>query len=337
MSALARIALALLRAGGDRQNAADYAQAQWGMDTTEYRALGSALSSEGGVLVGTETSLQFASALRSISVVRRLGARSIPLMGQQATPKVTGGAELSYIGDNQIIPVSEQSLGLVQFNLRTLAALVPVSGPIMRHAPELAERLIITDLLEGAAAAEDSQFLRGPGTEYQPKGARYWAHADNVLTSAGATFDNVLTDLGAAMAAIEDKKVPMRRPGWALSHRTRRFLSTLKDTAGSLAFKDELAAGTLLGYPFASTTGIPDDLGAGSDESEVFFADWAETAIGEGFMSVDVAKGAAYFQSGTIRAGYSSDTWAIRIIVEHDFNVRHEEAVAVLTGVTWGS
>lgn len=333
-----RCALALVRTGGDVRRAAEWAQKTWPSDGRTYRALGAETVEAGGALLGGEVDNDFIRALRSTTVVRRMGARSVPLpFGQKLVPKVTVGAEVFWIGENENVPASEQKTGAVRFDARKLAALVPVRGTLMRYAAPLAERLIRTDLIQGVAAGEDVGFIRGDGGEHTPLGMRHRAPASHVITAnATVNLANVVADLEKAMAVVQDADVPMVRPGWLFAPRTHRYLSTLRDGNG-WAFKDELAKGTLLGWPFGVTTGIPTDLGAGSDESEVYYADFNEAAIADGVSLVDVAEGAAYFESSEIRAAYSAGDWCVRIIRETDFSFRHEEAVSVLTAVTWGA
>lgn len=334
-----RVALALARNGGNMKSAAAWALRTWPTDDTVYRALNAGDIEAGGALVSGEVSAQFISALRARSVVRALGARSVPVpAGQKMVPKVTQGAEVYWIGESANIPATQQKTGAVNFDLRKLAALVPVRGGLIRYAPELAENLIRSDLLQGVAAAEDAAFIRSPGTEHTPRGLRHRAPAAHVI-AANATVNlaNVVADLEKAMAAVEDADIPMLQPGWIFAPRTARYLMTLRDGDG-WAFKSEMSEnGTVFGKPYGVTTGVPTNLGGGGDESEVYYADFAQASIGDGFSTVDVAEGAAYFQSSEIKAAYSAGDWCVRIIKEMDFSLRHEEAIAVLTGVTWGA
>lgn len=334
-----RIALALVHGWGHRDRAAQWAERRWGLADPAYRALSASDMEAGGVVLGVETHNTFVNALRDRSVVRRLGARSVRMpTGEQKTPKVTSGAQFSYVGENENAPASEVTLGSLTMSMKKLVALVPVSASLTRYSPAMAEPLVREELLQGASAVEDVRFLRGQGVEFGPRGMRYRAPAGNVIAANGTVnLANVVDDLEAAMAAVEDEKVPMLRPGWAMAPRTRRFLATLRDGNG-WAFKDELVdGGTLFGWPVGVTTGIPTNLGGGGDESEVYFADFSQLAIGDALFTVDVAKGAAYFEEGALRAGFSEDVWAIRVLLEHDFTALHDEAIAVLTDVTWGA
>lgn len=338
MGSLARVAIALAACRGDTRKAERWAEERYGRLGPEQRALMISEEDAGGALVGPEMDAQFASALRSTAVVRRLGARTQPLQGGRKTAKVLSGAELFYIGDGDAIPVTQQKLGALHLENRKLAAMVPIKKSLLRASPDLAEPLVERDLVEGVASVEDGQFIAGEGTEHTPKGLRYWAHDDNVLAASGASdFDTVVAELNNLMAALEDEDVAMRQPGWIMAPRTRRFLATLQDNAGSLAFKDELANGQLFGHPVGATTGVPTDLGDGGDESFILFCDFSEATIGEAPLRLDVSDQAAFIQDEELRAAFSGDVRLVRVIVEHDLSVRHREAVAVLTGVTWGS
>ena len=88
------------------------------------------------------------------------------------------------------------------------------------------------------------------------------------------------------------------------------------------------------------TTNIPitqDTTGAGNDnESEVYLVDFAQVIIGESQgLLVDSSQEAAYHDGSNVQAAFSLDQTVVRAIAEHDLGLRHDKAVAMLTGVTW--
>ncbi len=110
------------------------------------------------------------------------------------------------------------------------------------------------------------------------------------------------------------------------------------ESNGNFAFRAELLRGELWGHPYATTTQIPNNLGGGSDESEVYLADFADVVIGEEEnFRVSVFDQAMYWDGSEWVSCAQNDEVVLRVIAEHDLGLRHDESVAILTGVKWGA
>ena len=121
-------------------------------------------------------------------------------------------------------------------------------------------------------------------------------------------------------------------------HRAAGASDTLVDGNGNKAFP-EMEKGELMGYPIRATTNIPVNLGAGVNESEIYFGDWADFYIGEdGTMEFAVSTEATWVDDeGYTRSAFQENQTLIRAVLRHDFAPRHVENVAVLTAVKWGA
>ena len=94
----------------------------------------------------------------------------------------------------------------------------------------------------------------------------------------------------------------------------------------------------LRGYPVKKTTQIPVNLGGGSDESEIYFADFADVVVGEvPGLILGVSTEASYTSGSSTVSAFQNDQTLILAIERHDMNLRHLESVGVMTGVTWGA
>ena len=93
----------------------------------------------------------------------------------------------------------------------------------------------------------------------------------------------------------------------------------------------------LKGYPIQHTTTIPTNLGAGTNESEIYFADWNDVVIGEQEnMKVDFSHEATYKDSGgNLVSAFSRNQSVVRVVAEHDIGFRHLEGLVLGTAVTW--
>ena len=87
-----------------------------------------------------------------------------------------------------------------------------------------------------------------------------------------------------------------------------------------------------------TTTNIPNNLGSGGNETEVYLSDMSDSIIAEATgLEIAVDSSASYIENGAAVSAFARDETLIRAISRHDFGVRHAESVAVKTGVLWGA
>lgn len=334
----ARIMRALVAEKGNPRNAAQFAREQWG-DEGIAKALAAGVGSAGGFLVPEDYSAEIIELLRPASVVMSLNPIVLPMpRGNLSIPKLASGSTAGYIGENQNAPKTEPTFGDLNLTARKLAALVPISNDLIRFSTPQADIVVRDDLVAAMAQRADLAFIRGDGTGNSPKGLRYWTPAANVIPANGTVnLANVTTDLGKLELALKNANVRMLRPGWIMSPRIERYLKDLRDGNGNFAFRPEMLTGKLNGYPYRVTTQIPSNLGGGTNESELYFVDFADAVIGDTMqIMLDVSDTAAYHDGSNVVAAFSLDQTVVRAIAQHDFGMRHDASVAVLSAVTWG-
>lgn len=334
-----RICRSLAAVKGDRDAAIIWAKKEWGEDDPVIKALEAGESTAGGFIVPPNYSEQMIELLRPTTVMRAMGARTMPLAnGTLQVSKQTAGSSSAYIGESQDIAESQQEFGMIHMVAKKLATLVPISNDLLRWSRPSADSVVRDDVVRSMRIKEDITFIRSAGSEFSPKGARYWAVAANLLNvNATVNLANVTIDLGRAVLALVQNNVGMTSPGWIMAPRTWNYLMTLRDGNGNFAFRPEMEQGRLWGFPFMMTTQIPINLSVtGSNESEIYFMDFADCVIGEAMnLTIDVSTEAAYVSSGSLVSAFSRDQSVVRVIAEHDFAVRHAESIAVLIDVDW--
>ncbi len=321
---------------------------QWGdtdiaeaMTAAQTKALAAGNATAGGFLVPTEFSNEVIELLRSRSIVRKMGARTVQMpTGTLKFPKLSTGASATYVGENTNATSSEPTLGQLTLTFKKLAVLVPVSNDLLRYSSPSADAVVRDDLVSAMATKEDQSLVRGTGTSATPKGIANWCVADQKIACQAKTLASVFEDLGKLVIALKNANIPMISPGWMMAPRTEITLATIQDGNGNTPLREELNRGTLWGYPVGVTTNIPitlDTTGAGSDdESEIYLVDFAQVLIGESMgLLVDASQEAAYHDGSNVQAAFSLDQTVVRAIAEHDLGLRHERAVAMLTGVDW--
>lgn len=96
----------------------------------------------------------------------------------------------------------------------------------------------------------------------------------------GPVLDAIDQYLDNIMLMAMDSNSNMIKCGWGMSNRSYMKLYGLRDGNGNKVYP-EMANGMLKGYPIERTSAIPQNLGAGSNESEIYFADFNDVVIGE--------------------------------------------------------
>lgn len=304
------------------------------------RAMAAGLEATGGAWVPEQWSSELIELLRPAAVVRSANPVIMPMVGGNLTvPRINGGSNAHYVGENTDITSGDLGTGDVKLSAKKLAAIVPISNDLIRFASVAADQVVRDDIVAAIAVAEDSAFIRGAGTAFSPKGMRNWAVSANIIpATSGQTQAGIITDTNKLLNALQGSNVRMIRPTWFMSFRTYNLLNSVVTTTGAFVWRDELNAGKFRGYPFKLTNNIPNNLSTGvGSESELYLADMADVVIGEvpGLM-IDVSQEAVYTPDGTnLVSAFSRDQTVIRIIEQHDFALRHDASVAVLTQVTW--
>lgn len=335
----ARILQALAIGRGQQQFVMEHAAKMWGESSPEYLALGQTDFTAGGALVRGGFVAEVIEMLRAASAVRKLNPTLIPMNeGTQSIPRFSAGSAASYQGENKNLTKTEPSFGQVKFSDKNLGAVVPVSNSLIRTGSVQVDQLVRNDLVAALTVRSDQAFIRDDGTADTPRGLRYAGASGNRFATAGTTLANIRTDIRTALNKLMSNNVRMIRPGWIMSARDYLYLRwSVVDANSNLVFAAELDKGLFAGYAYAYTTNVPTNLGGGT-ESELYLADFADVIIAEADeMMFKVSDEAAYDDGGTLKSAFSLDQTVIRVLEKHDFGVRHEESVAVVTGVTYGA
>lgn len=301
--------------------------------------------SSGGALIPEDMANELIEALRASSVMRNMGIREMDMpTGSMRINRVKVPADPSAVQEGTGPNADTYTFEDVVLNAKKIMTIVPITKDLIEQASPTVDAFIAEDMQEAARVKEDLQLLRGDGTANQHLGLfelvkQYWA-LTNVFNSSGAGAAAVIADLRKAMTQPRTNKVPERDPGWLWNHRSKIFLFTLLDANSNHIFRDEITGGMLYGYKYGTTENIPQNLGGGSNESEVAFTDFGHLVIGNTRdLRVEVVDGAAYKnEAGNIVSAFTDDEVVIKTSLKSGFNSRHLGAETVLIeAVTWGA
>lgn len=338
------------------------------------RALIVSVGASGGFIVPPDYMNEIIELLRPLSVVRSSNPRVLPMpRGTMTLPGQASAATASYGQEVQKIAASQQTLNDIIATYKKLTALVPVSNDLMRYADPAADAFVRDDLVKVVALAEDFAFILGPGTASSPMGflffANRWVGANggtigswsttaasvaavnatdpanstggNFITSTYAyTLATVAAELGGAINRLDQANVPENRRIWFMNPRSYNYLNNVQNSLGVYVYRDELSKGTLLGYPVKRTTQIGTnywDAASHTNTSFVFLVEITEAMILDSMsLELAVSREGSYIDSaGATISAFQNDQTLVRAIAEHDFQMRHDQSIAVVQFVAW--
>lgn len=354
------------RTSGSVFEARNIAAQEYGDQHPVTRALVMSVGASGGFIIPPDYVNEIIELLRPVAVVRAAMPRVLPMpRGTMTMPSQTSPATASYGTEVQKIASSQQTLGQVVASFKKLTALVPVSNDMMRYSDPATDAFVRDDLVKVVGLKQDLAFLTFDGTQAGPMGYLGFAnrYAVNTGGTAGVfsttgnstaavggnwiasnetyTLATVAQELGGLVNKLDTANVPDIRRVWFMHPRSWNYLNNVQNSLGVYVYREELKGGTLLGYPFKKTTQIPinihDTSSTNNDCSFVILAEMEQSMILDS-MSLELAvsrEGNYVDGSGNTISAFQNDQTLIRAIAEHDFQMRHDAAVAVLQFVRW--
>lgn len=306
------------------------------------RELMAGVGPSGGFLVPPDYVAELIEVLRPMTVVRDSNPRMIEMpRGTMQMPRQTQAATATYAGETTAIPVSQQSVGQIVATYKKLTALTPVTNDLIRYSDPAVDALVRDDLAKVIARREDLAFIMGDGTADSPRGFYSYALPSQQIASNPAyTLTTAAQEIGGALNAIESANVAMTDLVWIMHPRSKNYLLNVQNSNGFYVYREEMTlTKTLLGWPFKTTTQIPINItvGANNDTSFVFLVSMEQALLFDSMrLELAVSREGTYTDANSnLVSVFQQDQTLIRGIAEHDFHLRHDEAVAMLTGVRW--
>ncbi|WP_322889314.1 MULTISPECIES: phage major capsid protein [unclassified Yoonia] len=300
-------------------------------------SLSGATEGAGGVTIPRAQATDIIGLLRARVTVRASGARTIDMpAGQLRHARQSSAATASYGAELAPSAPSQPGFDAVQQNFKKLTSLVPISNTLLRQSSVAMAMLVRDDMLRVMALREDLAFLRNDGTGDLPKGLLSWMPAANFETGVAATAAAAEAAVRRAVDRVEEGNVAMVRPGWIMRPSAKNWLANLRDANGNLLFPSIDQNGTLRGFAIQTTTQLPNNLGVGTDETEVIFADFDEIMIGDSLVvTISSSTEAAYVEGGETKSAFQKDQTLMRTVAEHDLAPAHDAAIAGFRGAGW--
>ncbi|CCG42177.1 phage major capsid protein [Magnetospirillum molischianum] len=247
---------------------------------------------------------------------------------------------VDYIGENEQPDTTGTTFGTITMSEKDFGAILPISKKLLRNTSFGVEAYCSTELVKAAAVFEDRKFLYGTGTGKQVQGYKFAIPKPHKIAAAdkvAPTNQEVRADLRKVLKALAEADIPLDQnsPAWLMSPLVKMYLEDLYQ--GDLKAFPTLEGPnpTLMGYPVETTTLIAGPAGTGGD---VFFGAHAFAMIGETVsMRLETSDTASFKdQSGSLVNLWAQDMLGVKLVMSHDFALRHAAAFAMLSGVKWG-
>lgn len=304
-------------------------------------------NSGGAYLVPEEFSRDLIKLVYNRSIFDKLSVRKMmPTGGTLNLPKITGGATFSMVGYTAATrtgTVSSPTASQLQLTPHKGMVIVPVGNELVARADPDVEQLIKDDMVKALQLGFEYQFLFGNGQTVNIDGL-YQKMSDGEITEVemgtdGAKFTdaNGVQELLRGLRAVENENHIME--GWAFNTNTMWDLRELRDANDNYLLTVQNNMGIppmLLGYPYAVSNIIPQTLTKGqkSDCTCIFLGEWSDviTAMWRN-MTIRATMDGSYTLDAALVSCNERDETLITGILEGDIQIRHDPAIAVITGV----
>lgn len=245
-------------------------------------ASGYGTDSNGAVLTSEEVQSFVVEPLLAEAVVLSAGPKVFRTKGVPLHIPRIDALNLSnpWVAENTLIPEADPTWGevtLLPSSLKGLKVIHRVSAELVRHAVGDVTNVMSLALVKRIANAIDRAFLLGDGTSGTILGISNASGVQVVSTVGSLTVDDLHDMVGLALSA--DAKPTT----WFMPPRDLISLRKLKTTDGQyLVTPDptEANAYKMIGLPVKTTTQIPSNGGAGTNESTIVLADMDQVAVG---------------------------------------------------------
>jgi HK97 family phage major capsid protein len=243
------------------------------------RALAEATLGAGGALVPAPLSARVIDLARNATRVFQAGGVTVPMTSQTlALARLTGEGSPAWKTEGANITAADLTFDRVTFTARTLVRRVDLSVELFEDSDPSAEDVIARSFAGQMAVELDRAALIGSGTPPEPTGVRnqsgvtVTAHgAAGTAISTATAYDWHLDAIGAVRAAGFEPNAHIQAP------RTSTSLSKLREATTSAYLTPPANM-----LPMLTTKSVPINLtvGASTDTSLIFTADWSQLMVG---------------------------------------------------------
>lgn len=279
----------------------------------------------GGVLVPTTVADRIVSQLKYISPIRQIATVISDMPAQLELPSETSMVQAYWVGETVAATPSAEAFAPNLLTPYQLVGLDSLTGAILQDAatnPSI-QQYVENRFATALALKENDAFVNGDGSG-KPYGFRSSAITPGSVAQAGAAL--AYKDVVALKYALP---VAYRNLGvYLVSSAGMQALENVKDSQGRPIWREGLSdsePATVLGRPVHVVEEIPSNLGAGTNQTEIWYGYFTNYFIGDRQgIRVD------YGLQGT---DFASNQISLRVLERVAGRPVQGESFAKLTGV----
>jgi HK97 family phage major capsid protein len=276
--------------------------------------------SAGGFGIPSILSPDIIRVLYAQTILDKIGAVKVPMPnGNFKMARMDTASSVGWVNELPAEGKTEPVFGDISLTAKKLFAMVPISNSLLRYNAVGMDSWVAQDLQQKARIALDAAALYGPGTVYQPKGL-----ANQGIQTSGSTSTAFgLTTPIDMTALLEQANVPMLNPYWVLNPIGKSFILGKAFSTGPFAWAAEMLQNkTLNGSPFVTSATVAK--ASDSTYADFWLGDFSEFVWGVGYdLSLEITREGSYVSGGTTYSAWQRDETIVRLISEHDFDVKH--------------
>lgn len=239
---------------------------------------------DGGYLVQPEYRNTMLSLIQQYGVARQF-CTIIPMNTTELImPKLTGGVQVYWIGENQTIGETQPSFGEFRMTVKKLAALVPMTSELLNDASLAIANLLATLFAQALAKEEDRIVFTGNTAVGDPfngvlRDPGVYSH---VLGSGKTTFASATAD---DLANATSRNPLFTQGARFFMHRTVfNVIRQLKDGVGMYIWGNPTMSadeGLIWGYPYTLVESMPAITATAISTPYMFFGNLMHYYIGD--------------------------------------------------------
>jgi len=356
----ARFALSMFAAKGDVNSAKSFAENKFGNDVRLQNVMKAAVAAGNttsptwaGALVDYQNlTSEFLEFLRPRTIVGQFGVGGIP--GLRRVPfnvripgKTTAGTA-QWVGEGYRKPVTAAGYAAAELKWAKIAAISVVTEELERFSAPAIVQLTRDDLSEAVIERMDVDFVdpakaAGTGAGESPASV---TNGVTPIPSSGTDADGVRADIAALWATADATNLPTGTAVYITDSKTARALSLMRNPLGAREFPDVRVngSGSIDGVPVIISNYVPADSSGSlfilAFASEIYLADDGQVNIDisrEATIFLDDAAATATPTAAQLVSMFQTNQLAIRAERYVRWQKRRPQAVAYLSGVSWGA
>lgn len=319
----------------DLDAAAYHAEKKYGdkIMAREFKALSATNPTAGGYTIPEMYIDQIIEMLYSKTVIFELGAQKVPMdNGNLNIPKLTSGARARWGGEGRKINKTQPTYGNIKLSAKRLEAIIPQTRELLMSTSFSADEMFARDLTRRMELGLDFGAMFGSGGEFEPMGIAKHKDVQNIdaktinNTELSTSSGVITADFPIYIRSIVlNKNVDDIGLGWTFNAMLEGLLMNMKTTTGAYIYREEMASGKLLGFPYKVSNQISTD---SNGLSSLIFGNWNDLLVGEqlGLETYTTLEGSWVDEDGIQHNAFEENLAATRALMYVDIAPRHAES-----------